>query len=267
MADDGLIQAYLRELAYSVRSLSDAEDIVTESADHLFEVRDELIGGGMTTSDAEATAIARFGSAELVARVCVTEARRTAAVPTRRTRQAGLAAMASVACLVAGQAGNVLVDDGGVHGAAVFVLTLAFPLFVLGLWGLRARHGGLGRAAPIALGLAVVSPALSLLAGWGAIVALVGLLAVAVGVFVVELLRASVLPVVPVVLLGAGPAGVVMALIASVAISAGGGDAGEVSTAVVGGPLALTAVGFTWLGWHLFQERAVDAPHRRLAAT
>lgn len=35
MADDGLIAAYLRELAYSVRDLPDAEEIVAEAADHL----------------------------------------------------------------------------------------------------------------------------------------------------------------------------------------------------------------------------------------
>jgi len=147
MADDGLIAAYLRELGYSVARLPDADDIVAEAEDHLYETAERLVGDGRSRAEAEATAVARFGSAELVARTCVTEAKRGAAVPTTRTRTAGLAALLTPVLLVVGQYLNVNIpsDRGPVHGIGVALLVGTIPAFLYGLWGLRARHGGLGR--------------------------------------------------------------------------------------------------------------------------
>jgi hypothetical protein len=161
MADDGLIMAYLRELHFSVARLPDADAIVEESEDHLLEAAEQLTRAGRSRAEAEAEAVARFGSAELVARVCLTEAKRGVAVPTTRTRHAGLALALAPVCLVAGAIGNVAVRRGSVHGLAVMLMVAAFPLFVFGLWGLRTRHGGLGRIGRVAFVLAAVSPILS----------------------------------------------------------------------------------------------------------
>jgi len=255
MADDGLISAYLRELDYSVARLSDADDILAEAEDHLHEVADRLIGVGRSRADAEAEAVARFGSAALIARICVIEAKRGASVPTNRTRVAGLAALLTPILLIVGQYLNVTVDRGFVHGIGVAVLTAAIPAFVLGLWGLRARHGGLGQLGKIAIVCAVISPFLSFVAGYAGVIAAMGLLALAVVVLVVEMLRANVLPVVPLVLLAVGPIGV-LALVG--AITAADGDAGGVWFY----PMILTGIGFVWLGWHLWCEPAVDATRR-----
>ena len=257
MADDGLIAAYLRELRFSVARLADADDIVAEAEDHLYEAADRLVGDGRSRAEAEAEAVARFGSAALVAKVCVVESRRGAAVPTSRTRTAGLAAMLTPVLLVVGLYINinVPVDRGPVHGIGVALLTATIPAFVLGLWGLRVRHGGLGRLGRFAIVCAVISPFLVFPAGYYGLFAGMVLLGLAVVVLVVEMLRANVLPVVPLVLLAAGPVGV---LAAAVGISAVGGDAGD----VVFFPMALTTVGYLWLGWYLWQELAVDTTHR-----
>lgn len=262
MADDGLIAAYLREFDYSVAALSDRADLVAEAEDHLREVADRLMRDGRTSAEAEAEAVARFGSAALVARICVIEARRGAAVPTNRTRAAGLAAVFTPLILGVGQYLNVSVDRGFVHGIGVVLLVAAIPAFVFGLWGLRARHGGLGRLGRIAIAAGVVSPLLSFVAGYYGLFAAIALLALSVIVLVVEMLRANVLPVAPLVLLAAGPIAVTAILAGAVFI---GGDAGE----IVVYAMLPTVVGLVWLGGHLWSEPAVDGPRSSepLAAT
>lgn len=259
MADDGLIAAYLRELKFSVAKLPDADDMVAEAEDHLLEVTERLVGEGRARPDAEAEAVVRFGSAALVAKVCVIEARRGAAVPTVRTCAAGLAGMLTPVLLVVGQYLNVNIDRGFVHGVGVLSLTAAIPAFVFALWGLRARHGGLGRLGRIAIAGAVIAPFLAFPAGYYGLFAGMVLLGLAVVSLVVEMLRANVLPVAPLVLVATGPVGV-LALV--VGVTAAGGDAGEVWML----PMILTAVGIVWLGWYLWNEPAVDDTPRPLAA-
>lgn len=255
MADDGLITAYLRELDYSVARLPDAADIVAEAEDHLREVAERLVREGRSATEAEAEAVARFGSAALIARICVIEAKRGAAVPTTRTRAAGLAALLTPVLLVVGQYLNLSVDRGFVHGIGVLMLSAAVPAFVFGLWGLRARHGGLGPLGKVAMVTAVIAPFL-VFQGWYGLFAAMGLLTLTVIVLVIEMLRANVLPVLPLVLLATGPVGVI-ALVSG--ITATGGDAGDVWAL----PMLLTTIGFTWLGWHLWTEQAVDTRRRQ----
>src|SRR4029450_4452794 len=105
VAGDDLIGAYLRELRASVGHLRDADDMVAEAEDHLRETAERL-RDGRTEAEAAAEAIARVGSATYVARVCTTEAKRGAAVPTRRTCFAGLALFLAPVLLVGGTIGN-----------------------------------------------------------------------------------------------------------------------------------------------------------------
>lgn len=268
MADDRLIPGYLRELRLSVGRLRDADDIVAEAEDHLWETVDRLAAEGRTPHEAEAEALARFGSAALVAKVCISESTRGAAVPTTKTRLAGFALLLAPFLVVLGQWGNLAIEEGGGHGTAVFLLSLAFPALVLGLWGLRARHGGLGRLGLAALVLALLAPPLSLFAGYAAIGLLALLLALSVLVFGVAMLRASVLPVPPLVLVIAGPLLMLVYGVIALGVTLAGGDAGAAPVAVLVAPIAITAVGLAWLGWHLSQETAVDqARSRPLAAT
>jgi len=182
-------------------------------------------------------------------------------VPTTRTRTAGLAALLTPVLLVVGHYLNVTIDRGFGHGLGVALLTAAIAAFIYLLWGLRARHGGLGQLGKTAMACAVVSPFIAI-AGWVGLFAAMGLLTFAVVVLVIAMLRANVVPVVPLVLLAAGPIGVIV-LVAG--ITASGDDAGDVAAY----PMLLTAVGYVWLGWYLWREPAADATRRRgpLAAT
>jgi hypothetical protein len=255
VAGDDLIAAYLRELRFSVARLPDADDIVAEAEDHLLEAV-ERMDDGRPRAELEAEALARFGSAQLVARICIVESKRGAAVPTTKTRYAGLALLAAPVLALVGEIGNETTQHPKtwVHGFLVFVLGLSLPALLFGLWGLRRRNGGLGRLGLVALILAFVSPVLSLAAGWGAHVALAGLLAFALLVLAVEMIRAQVLPVVPLVLLVIGAvATLVVALLASPVEAVG--DSFVESLAIASAPLL---VGFVWLGWFLWREPAVD---------
>jgi hypothetical protein len=258
MADDGVIAAYLRELRFSVAQLADADDIVAESEDHLLEAVERLVADGRSHAEAESEALARFGSAALISKVCLSEAKRGAAVPTTKTRLAGLAAMLAPVFVLVGQLGNLHTGHTFLHGAYVAMLTLAFPLFLFGLWGLRARHGGLGSVGRWAWILAIGAPVLSFAAAYAAIFALAGLLAVALLVFVVQMLRASVLPVAPLVLLGVGPVAALATAAVALVVSLMDNNFGNTPGLALAVPIVISSIGFMWLGAHLFMETAAN---------
>jgi hypothetical protein len=255
VAGDGLIAAYLRELRYSVARLPDADDIVAEAEDHLLEAVERL-SDGRPDHEIEAEAVARFGSAQLVARICVIESRRGAAVPTTRTRYAGLALLVAPILAIAGEIGNETTrhPKTGIHGFFVVVLTLSVPALLFGLWGLRRRNGGLGRLGLAALVLAFASPILSFGAAYGALAAFAVLMGLAIGVLAVEMIRAQILPVVPVVLLVLGAVGMLVVTLASFLVDAARDIWIELAI-VAGAPLV---IGIVWLGWYQWREPAVD---------
>ena len=99
------------------RGLSGADLIVAEVDDHLYEKADSLLRVGMTLDAAEREAVNGFGSADCVARAHRTEAkRRRAAVPTRRTRAAGIVMFVAPVLALVGQTINLTVKKGAVHG-------------------------------------------------------------------------------------------------------------------------------------------------------
>ena len=176
-------------------------------------------------------------------------------MPTTRTRAAGLVALVTPVLLVVGQYLNVTFDRGFVHGIGVVLLTAVIPAFVFVLWALRARHGGLGRLGKTAMGAAVVAPFV-FIAGVYGFFAAIGLLGLSVVVLVVAMLRAGVLPALPLVLLATLPVGMI-GLVVSIE--------SEGAAVVMASPMVLTFVGYLWLGWHLFREPAIDTSGRRNA--
>jgi len=250
VAGDDLIAAYLRELRASVAHLRDADDLVAEAEDHLRETADRL-RDGRTETEAEAEAIARFGSATYVARVCRTEAKRGAAVPTQRTRAAGVALFLAPVLLVGGTIGNWSTGKTWVHGLLVFISVLSVPALFFGLWGLRRRHGGLGRVGLLAFVLALAALPVFFVAGWYGVIAAFFILTVVLLAFAVEMLRAQVLPVVPLTLLAAGPV-MGMATVAVLAVVPGDGSVPAFVALV---PIT---VALMWLGWVMWREPAVD---------
>jgi hypothetical protein len=255
-----LIAAYLSELRVSLGSFAATDTVLEEAEDHLLEAVEHLEVAGLSCRDAQVQALARFGSAPLVSKVCVVESRKGAAVSTTFTRRAGLISTTTPLLVVLGALGNeVFYQDkeglrGTLHGMSSGVL---FPLglcaFLIGLLGLRARHRGLGRLGTAAFVTVLAAPFIAVPFGWGAGLAAVLVLDVAVILLGIGMLRAGVLPVAPLVLFVAGP--VLMFLITFVLLP-------TVSYAdlVLYAPLLLTLLAMSWLGWYQWNEPALDGP-------
>jgi len=251
VAEPGLIGAYLAELRYSVARLPDADEIAAEAEDHLRSAADALVAAGRPRPAAEVEALARFGSAPLVARVFVEESKRGGAVSTRLTRRAGAAALLAPLLVVVGQAGNVATDSGPGHGAAVMLLVAAFAAFAFALRGVRKRHGGLGGWGRAAFWLFVASPLIAAPFSWGAGGALAVVQLLVVTLLGVGMIRARVLPVAAVALFTLAPAATVAA---AALLTAVGLDASRYA------PIGVIpfAVGFVWVGWAMWREPALD---------
>ena len=253
MAESRVIEAYLTELRYSVDKLPDADNIVAEAADHLYSALERLTTQGVATADAEAQVLARFGSASLVSRLFAEEAKRGGAVSTTLTRRAGLVAMATVPMLVLGQVGNEVVpaSRGQIHGVFVAMIGFGLVAFAVGLWGLRRRHGGLGRLGRVAFWWFIASPVLALPGGYGAFFVLGMEWLLIMSLIGVGMIRARVLPTPAVALFTMSPLG---SLAAAAAMTAAGADASYWFPILV----APVAFGFAWLGWAMSREPALD---------
>lgn len=251
MDESRLIDAYLGELRHSVAKLPGADDIVAESADHLLTSVECLVRGGLDRSDAETEALARYGSAALVARVFAEEAKRGSAVSTSLTRRSGIAAMAAVVLVGAGQTGNVLTVDGPGHVSFLVMLAGGFLAFAVGLWGVRRRHGGLGTIGRVAFWWFVAAPFVAAPAVYFAPLVLVAELLLIMCLLGVGMIRARVLPIPAVVLFTLSPL-FMLAVIGG--FIAAGIDAGPWFLTLLG-PVG---VGYAWLGWAMSREPALD---------
>jgi hypothetical protein len=245
-ADHRLVQAYLVELRHSLAGIhtDDAEEIIAEVEDHLWEAAARY---------GELEALARFGTPNLVAATFHSEARKGAAVPTTFTKRAGLIAALSPLFLALGAWANELTDRGFAHGVAVLFEVMAFPAVILGILGLRARHGGLGLLGRIGFWAFAAGPVFSIWIPWAGIVITGGLWAFAFTLLGTAMLRAGVLPRPAIVLFGFSAAGSV--LVAAFVTMAGRdfGDGWFV-------PLVLQFAGFTWLGWAMWREEVLATP-------
>jgi len=251
VAEPGLIAAYLAELRYSLTRLPDADEIAAEAEDHLFSTADALVAAGRPRPQAETEALARFGSASLVARVFVEESKRGGAVSTRLTRRAGAAAMLAPLFVAVGQAGNLTIDRGTGHGAGVALIVAGFAAFAFALWGVRRRHGGLAGWGRAAFWLFVASPFIAFPFGWGAGGALVVVQLLVVTLLGIGMIRARVLPVPAVALFTLAPAATVAV---AALLTVMGLDAARYA------PIGVVAfaVGFAWVGWAMWREPALD---------
>lgn len=165
-----------------------------------------------------------------------------------------MAAPASVALIVVGQAGNHLTSRGVVHGMFLMLLAAGFPLLAFALWGLRRRHGGLGTVGRVAFWWFVASPFLAVPAMYAAplVLALEWLLIMTM--LGVGMYRAQVLPAPAVVLFTMSP---LIAVVVVLGMSAASLDAGPWFLTL----LAPVALGFVWLGWAMSREPALDTLH------
>jgi hypothetical protein len=253
VAGGRLIDAYLSELRYSAAKLRDIDDVLVEIEDHLVSSVDAAVARGVPREEAESHALARFGSPQLVARVFVEEANRGGAVSTTVTRRAGVAAMLAPVLVLVGEVGNETIDRGPLHGVAVALILAGFATFVVALWGLRQRHGGLGAWGRTGLWLFVASPVISIPFMWAAGVVFAFVMTIVVFLLGVGMMRARVLPQLPVALftLVPLPLGLLVGMAtASFMNSLLGVLAGAASC----------AIGLLWIGWIMSHEPALDVP-------
>ncbi|MCJ7437536.1 MAG: hypothetical protein MUP97_07235, partial [Acidimicrobiia bacterium] len=245
-------------------------EILAEVEDHLLEATEVFERNGRDPLAAELQALAQFGTPSLVSQALITEARKGAAVPTTFTRRAGIAAILVPIFAIVGQTINITIKRGFVHGIGVTLLALIVPLLGVTVVGLFRRHRGAlhgwGVAAAV---LFLASPFLAVPAGWGAGYVFVVILMIASAVLAIGMLRAHVLPRLPIILFGfAGSVG----LIAVIVAEAAGADNGApilwgVEPIEIG--IATTTIGLAWLGWTMAREHALDMPPtaRPLAVT
>jgi hypothetical protein len=152
-----------------------------------------------------------------------------------------------------GAIGNTQINTGILHGAAVTLVAIGFPAAAFALWGMRARHGGLGTQGRIAFWLFGLSPVLSAPCLWAAIVAFVVYVAVSFSLLGNAVARAGVLPRVPALTLGFAPLATVIAAIVA------GPVVGRVAIVVVPVGIAVAGVALAWLGLAMWREPALDA--------
>lgn len=252
MGEPGLIAAYLTELRYSLGKLADIEDVIAEVDDHLLTAVAHLVSGGMSRADAEAQAVARFGSPTLVARIYAEEAKRGAAVSTRLTRWAGMAAMTAPPLMIGGiTVANLSASTQPGSGIGVAASLTAAAAFVFALVGLRRRHGGLGVLGRLAFWLAVVSFPAAMPFGYAGFIVLGVELGLVVLLLGIGLLRAGILPWPAVVLFAFswplwGPVAWVITALSD--------DANKYAEL----PIVATILGFMWLGRTMWREPALD---------
>lgn len=253
MAESGLIAAYLSELRYSVARLADVDDILVEAEDHLLASVDAAVAKGASRVEAEAQALARFGSAPLVARVFNEEAKRGGAVSTRITRQAGFAAMLVPLLVVIGQSGNLAIDNGALHGVAVVVLGVAFACFAFAVWGMRKRHGGLGRWGRVAFWMFIASPVIAAPFTWQAGAAFLAVQLVVVTLLGIGMIRARILPVLAVAFFTLAPAATLLtAIVVSSTVK------GDTDPYVFTAGAMVMALGLARVGLAMWREPALD---------
>ncbi len=253
----GFIDAYLTELAHSVAHLDTSAEIVDEAADHLLFRADELEAEGRTRAEAETLAVARFGSASLVARAHAAHAAMGSAVSTRATRRAGLVMLLTVPVATAGIFSNTYGEAhspgwrGTVHGSGAAFEGLGLVLLLMGLWGLRKRFGGLGGWGLAALILTCAAPFIAAPFGWGAGGAFAVVLSVAMVLLLIGAWATPVLPRTPIALMGFG---VVATAVATLTVP---WDQGPLALYLPGS--VVFALGYLMLGWTMWNEPALDS--------
>lgn len=185
--DHRLIEQYLDGLRRSVHDRPDADAVVDELRDHLLAASDRHQRSGLALAEADRLAVSELGDAEVVAASFADADHRDPALPTSFTRLAGLTGLVAAGSAVLAGAAFAIGDRietadgywspasqawGAVGAIATLVTTLS--LLIL-LSGIVRRHGGLGAAGTVAMGLGALGALTSVLAWavpvWGTLTA------------------------------------------------------------------------------------------------
>ncbi len=172
MAEPDLIDRYVADLRRDIRWRSDADDVIDEVHDHLRETASALRAAGLSETQAQQRALARFGDPEIIHRAFAVTPSGVVALPTAFTRAAG--AVAFLAALLWMVTAGLKWWESGLfvpwaHDQFVLfsiaVLTAAGVSLVV-LIGMLARIGWPSPTAAISLGLAAIGMTTLAVAAW-----------------------------------------------------------------------------------------------------
>ncbi len=272
MAEYTLIDRYLAEFDRQVGRIRNAEEIVAEVADHLFEAVAVRTRHGTDQMAAQRQALEEFGDPGLVGAAFVSaEESGGIAVPTQFTRRAGIALVISAALWATGLALLVVSEvldntrpwEGlplGAYLSGAITWQVAGTLLALGIAGLNRRHGGtlgvFGRVSFwMAIALAIFAIAPWFWFAWSTAMLVVGV------ILGHALAKADLVPRWAARLIQVGPVVIWTALAAFEVLGArdveiGGGP----TTAFAALGLAAFCVGLVAIGRWMRSETPVDEP-------
>lgn len=170
MARYALIDGYLDTMRSEMRWLRDLDDVVSEMEDHLYSAVEHLVTRGTKPTDAQRTTLDRFGEPRVLAAVYASTNNGGLAVPTRTTRRAGTFAFIAAGSWLAAAGAYALEtifdnDQWQGYYAVFSALILIGGVFtLLAMVGLGKRLGGLGAVGMIALAVAGLGVAASVVA-------------------------------------------------------------------------------------------------------
>jgi hypothetical protein len=164
-----LIDGYLDTMRSEMRWRRDLDDVVYEMEDHLYSAVEHLVTRGTEPDSAQRTTLDRFGEPKVLAAVYASTSNGGIAVPTRTTRRAGTFAFIAAGAWLAAAGAFVLettfTDQWQVYYGAFSALILGGGVFtLLAMLGVGKRLGGLGPVGAIALTIAGLGVAASLVA-------------------------------------------------------------------------------------------------------
>ena len=169
MARYALIDGYLDTMRSEMRWLRDLDDVVYEMEDHLYSAVEHLVTRGTEPDSAQRTTLDRFGEPKVLAAVYASTSNGGIAVPTRTTRRAGTFAFIAAGSWLAAAGAFALettfTDQWQAYYGVFSALILAGGVFtLLTMMGVGKRLGGLGAVGMIALAIAGLGVAASLVA-------------------------------------------------------------------------------------------------------
>ena len=169
MARYALIDGYLDTMRSEMRWRRDLDDVVYEMEDHLYSAVEHLVTRGTKPTDAQRTTLDRFGEPKVLAAVYASTNNGGIAVPTRTTRRAGTFAFIAAGSWLAAAAAyaleTIFADQWQAFYGVFSALILIGGVFtLLTMVGLGKRLGGLGTVGMIALAIAGLGVAASVLA-------------------------------------------------------------------------------------------------------
>lgn len=169
MARYALIDGYLDTMRSEMRWRRDLDDVVYEMEDHLYSAVEHLVTRGAEVDDAQRSTLDRFGEPKVLAAVYASTNNGGLAVPTRTTRRAGtfafIAAGAWPAAAGAFALETIFAEQWQVFYGVFSALILIGGVFtLLTMVGIGKRVGGLGTVGLVALAIAGLGVAASIIA-------------------------------------------------------------------------------------------------------